>query len=267
MASYSPSQKSVNVSFNEYEQEFNPSKFINFYKVPDMSKISIIVQHRLQCFHEAFKAVSCGVKVLDYGAGPVVLSTISASTKASEIVLGDFVSKNLLLVRKWLQEDPDAFDWTEYFRYVVETLECNHADEVAKREQQVRSVVKALVYCDINQDPPIEKGFDSLYDVVMCSLVVEGASKNRTEYRRNLARLGNLVKPGGKIFYYGVENKVGYYTIGDRNFPNIHIDHEFSLSAFEDAGFCDLTIKHAPICDPNHLFWFVQGTRNRNVDC
>ena len=43
------------------------------------------LQHTFRCYHEAFQNLPSDVKVLDYGAGPVVISTISAATKASQI--------------------------------------------------------------------------------------------------------------------------------------------------------------------------------------
>ena len=201
------------------------------------------------------------MKVLDYGAGPVIASTISAATKASEIILADYIEDNCFSLRQWLNCDSQAFDWSPYFSYVVETLEEKNDLDGKVRQQQVRGLVKAVVHCDITQDPPIEECHNQLYDVVMCSLVIEGASSTEDDYCSNIKRLGTLVKLGGKIFYYGVENKVGYYTIGDRNFPNVHIDHHFSLRAFENAGF-NVSIKHAPVWDSNHQFFYIDGTKN-----
>ena len=79
-----------------------------------------------------------------------------------------------------------------------------------------KKLSRAVVHCDITNDPPIERGYEQPYDVVMCTLVMEGASTNCDEYCAHIAQLGKVVKPGGKVFYHGVENKVGYYTIGKK---------------------------------------------------
>ena len=50
--------------------------------------------------------------------------------------------------------------------------------------------MKGIVHCDITQDPPIEPGYEGSYDIVVCSLVMEGASDTDEEYYANIARLG-----------------------------------------------------------------------------
>ena len=64
---------------------------------------------------------------------------------------------------------------------------------------------------------------------------------------------------------YGIENKIGYYMIGDYKFPNVHVTAEFALSTLKDAGFSDLILdKYSPSDDPNRVYRFIKGTRNRN---
>ena len=235
---------------------------MRYYKASNSAEIPTFAKFKLQCLHDSFLRLRDGVEVLEYGAGPVVLSAISASTKASEIVLADYCDKNLISLHQWLCRDSEAFDWTPYFSYVVQTLEGNDDKVVHERQNQVRKLVKAVIRCDITQDVPIEQDYYKEYDVVVCSLVLEGASSTHDEYCSNVAKLGKLVKPGGNILYYGIENKNGFYTVGDSNFPNLHVSPAFCLSAFENAGFNSLSVRHAPVCDPNHLFWYIQGTRN-----
>ena len=255
------SASAVNVPREDYKEEFDPSCYLKFFEANRSSDIPPYQQFKLRCFYEAFLAVPEGVSVLDYGAGPTIAFSISAATKASHIVFSDYTEPNRSFLRQWLSGDCKTFDWSPYFSYVVQELEGKGEKEARERQELVRKLSRAVVHCDITNDPPIERGYEQPYDVVMCTLVMEGASTNCDEYCANIAQLGKLVKPGGKVFYNGVENKVGYYTIGNKNFPNIHVDHEFSLSAFERAGFKNLTMTHAPIFDPNHLFWFIQGTK------
>ena len=59
--------------------------------------------HTLRCYHEAFKELPNGLTVLDYGAGPSILPTISASTKANEIVLSDYADQNCKALQQWLE--------------------------------------------------------------------------------------------------------------------------------------------------------------------
>ena len=91
---------------------------------------------------------------------------------------------------------PCALDWSAYIKYVVRVLEKKPDSEVKRRVEEVRELVKGIVHCDITQDPPIEPGYEGSYDVVVCSLVMEGTDE---EYYANIARFGRLVKPGGKV--------------------------------------------------------------------
>ena len=240
---------------------FDPNAYLESYF--SSAGTSVFAQHTLRCYHEAFKSLPNGLKILDYGSGPVMLATISAATKASEIVLSDYTESNRKALRQWLDADPAAFDWSPHFGYVLRELEGKGEKEIAERQEQVRRLVKAVVHCDVTQEPPIERGYDQLYDVVISSLVMESAARNHEEYVANISRLATLVKPGGVILYYGVENKQGYYSVGDSKFSNVHAIAEFATSAFRDAGFCNLTVeKFSPSSEPNKVFRFIKGTRN-----
>ena len=255
------------VSRSDYEEEFDTSAFLRLYEWNTNTSPAGVrrVQHVLRCYHDALQSLpsSSDLKVLDYGSGPVILPTISAATKASEIVLSDYTNQNRSALQQWLDGDSAAFDWAPHFTFVVRDLEGKGEQEVAERQDLVRKLVKAVVHCDITQDPPIERGYDQMYDVVISSLVLEDASQNLDEYASNASKLSKLVKPGGLILIYGVENKLCYYKVGNRKFPDVYITPEFAVQAFKDAGFYNISLdKLLPSDFPNKYFWFMKCTRN-----
>ena len=63
------------------------------------------------------------LKVLDYGTGPVICYVISAAGRQSEIILSDPAHANREALKKWLLNEPSAFDWTLHFNHVVQKLE------------------------------------------------------------------------------------------------------------------------------------------------
>ena len=225
------------------------------------------MEHALKFYHEAFLGIPNGVKVLDYGAGPVMMSTISAATKASDIVLAEYVESNRDALRKWLCADQEAFDWSPQFSFVVKTLEGNDEVHIIEREKKVRQIVKAVVSCDITKDPPIDRLYNWKYDVVISSLVMEAASSNLEEYQLHISRLGKLVKPGGTILYYGVENRVGFYTLANNEkYPNVLATAEQAMSAFESAGFTELSLQtFHPSHDPYRVFRSIKGTKDKEL--
>ena len=61
------------------------------------------------------------------------------------------------------------FDWSPYFSRVVQGVEGKSEKEAVERQELVRRAVKAVVHCDITQNPPIEKGYDQEYDELTMS--------------------------------------------------------------------------------------------------
>ena len=202
--------------------------------------------------------------MLDYSSGSAMVATISAATKASEIILSEYSSDCRKVLREWLDRDPAAFDWTPHFTYVVQELEGGGESEVKERQEIVRTLVNAVVHCDITKVPPIESDYDQQYDVVICGLVFESVSYTHEEYTANISRVGKLVKPGGSMLIYGIENKLGFYTVGDQRLHNLQVTHDFAMSALKAAGFCDISLDtYSPPDDPHRCYRFLKGTRKQ----
>ena len=197
----------------------------------------------LRCYHEVFQSLPSGLTVLDYGTGPAITTTISASTKASEIVLSDYAEDSLVSLRQWLDKHPDAFDWSPFFRLVVKDMEGKGEKEVEERQELVRSLVKAVVHCDLTQDPPIERGYDREYDVVISALCLEAATETSAEYKSGVKKLAKLVKPGGLLLLLGgeVQSGLGAYGVGDAKFKGFSVAPALAVEAMTEAGMSDVT--------------------------
>ena len=116
-----------------------------------------------------------------------------------------------------------------------------------------------MVHCDVTKDPPIEQGYDTLYDVVICSLVLEGARVHQRSTNPIFICLSSLVKPGGSLLLYGVENQVGYYTIGTKNYPNAYVTNEYAVDVFKNCGFRNVVISTLDVED--RVFRFIKGIK------
>ena len=121
--------------------DFEPTAFLERYYTTRGNSYNVgRMQHTLRCYHETFQTLPNGLKVLDYGSGPVLFAAISAATKASEIVLAEYADKNCEALRQWLNEDSAAFDWSPHFKFVVQELEGKGEAEVKERQEQVCSM-------------------------------------------------------------------------------------------------------------------------------
>jgi hypothetical protein len=58
-------------------------------------------------------------RVLDLGIGASVLSLLPVNKGAREIVVTGFLETERVEMRKWLQKDPDAFEWDYWLGHGV----------------------------------------------------------------------------------------------------------------------------------------------------
>ena len=75
--------------------------------------------HSLKHIHEFCKSCwspSAGLKVLEFGAGPVIAYVIRASLYTSEIVLSEYMETNRKVLQIWLDCDPNAPNWSPFFK-------------------------------------------------------------------------------------------------------------------------------------------------------
>ena len=131
---------------------------------------------------------------------------------------------------------------------MVKTREGGTDQEVADREERVRSLVKQ-VQCDITVDPPIESGYEGPYDIVVCFLVLEVSCASIEEYRERMVRLSSLVKPGGTLLLLStvreaIAGTIATYQVGSETFSDLGLSVNIITEALENARFEITTISN-----------------------
>ena len=234
---------------NEEKQPFDTESYLKtrFYDVNVRDRI----QFQLENYQEAFQRLPRSLKVLDYGTGPALLSVISAARYASEVVLSDHADSNCEALKKWLRRDPSAFNWSPYFDHVVQKLEGQGEKEAREREERLREIVKDVAYCDIKEDPPIRTTCQGPYDVVTDPGCLVSACLTMEEYRKGVAKLAAMLKPGGTLISLACERKMntetGICTIGSKQLPLLNITMEYIVGVFEQQGLSDITVKKCSV--------------------
>ena len=224
----------------DYHDKFNPQDYLReFYKVTD----HLFGLKDLHEFYQSYPSTA-KLKILDIGSGPIIANTISAAPYAAEIVLSEYTEANRSALLQWLNNDPNAFDWTHVFKHVVVDLEGNTEEEIPIRAELVRKVIKAVVPCDVNRDPPIPPQYDNQYDIVTDIFCLVSACATTEDYTAALVRLHALLKSGGKIVLYTpeVENTLTpvSYPVGPYKFFDLPLMKDFILKSLEQAGFCEI---------------------------
>ncbi|KXJ12722.1 Nicotinamide N-methyltransferase [Exaiptasia diaphana] len=195
-------------------------------------------------------------RVLDYGAGPLISRYITASKYVHTIIAAEYLEANRKAIKDWIAQDPDAFNWRPTFEYVVQSLEGMPAEEVDKRETEVRKKIKAVFPCDSKAAVRLQIPSDSLaeygppYDVVMTCLTLETVVESEEEYKDHVAFLASLVRPKGYLVMLGaLENT--YYTIGAYKFKCFPVKKDMVIRSVKEAGFKDIVFDMAPVV-PDH---------------
>ena len=272
-------QKACAAEKNDFLRRFSPIKYLNQnYKTPETPEnkphdFAVVKIHevfsKLFPQKQAASRQSDKIRVLDYGCGPSICQAISAAgiPNVSEIVLAEYMARNREAIQLWLDKDPSGFDWSPYFRHVVQTLECKTKQQVAEREDRMRSLMK-VVSCDFTLDPPIEKGYEGPYDIVICSLCLENSCDTIEEYRARIARFSSLVKPGGSLLLNSPDGQ-GFYNVGPERFYNLSVSYDVVASALNDACLNVLSMDRLHLNqDPKYgdcvafMFFYAEKAKN-----
>ena len=181
-------------------------------------------------------------------------NVISVAGFNAETVVADYTDKCREAIQRWLDRDPAAWDWSPFFKFIVQTLEGKEESEALKREESLRNAIKAVVPCNITEDPLIARGFEGPYDVVMVMLCFESTCKTRAEYKAAVRRMVPLIKVGGYFLLYStIRNKdgLGYYHVGATRFVDLCLPLQFVLSTLEESGL--KVIKHTLLAEKDSI--------------
>ena len=150
----------------DYCDKFNPQDYLQKnYSVANLGPLHLLKLNALHQFYQSYSPTA-KLRILDLGSGPSIANTISAAPYAAEIVLSEYTEANRSALLQWLNNDPNAFDWTHVFKHVVVDLEGKTEEEVPIRAEMLRKVIKAVVPCDVNKNPPIPMQYVDQYDIV-----------------------------------------------------------------------------------------------------
>ena len=237
-------------SYSGYDNTFDPLHYVKHVIVQPEEDYRALRNFLLKCLSKYFTTNLSSVpknslKILDYGCGPNLTNVISAIPKAAKITLAEYAEVNREFILKWLSKDPLAFDWSPYFKYVVQTLEGRSEEEAIRRQEELRSKVEAVVSCDLTKDQFIAEGYDKQYDIIMSLLCLENCGDSLKDYEQSVRRIASIITTGGHLLLYSTRREMsneGYYIVGGKKFNNIPLKKDFVISTLKESNFGDIVI-------------------------
>ena len=201
-------------------------------------------QFCLEFLVESLKRIKPVPIALDFGSGPIISHLLPLVTKAEEVHASDYVEGNRLELKKWLNNQDDAYNWQQF---TAEVLRLEGHDNVTEanihnRESEVRNRVTTVFSGDVRQSAPLGIERQNFYPLVTAHYCAEGISLNKTEWLTYMQNIMSMVKPGGTLITSACGSGT-FYRVGDACFPSTELNPQDILSCFWDNGFVDLDIR------------------------
>jgi hypothetical protein len=182
---------------------------------------------------ECFAALPPNLRVLDFGGGPCLYTSLVASRTALYITHAEYLAANRREVEAWRHAAAGAFDWRDTIRTVLR-LEgaATDADAVATREMLTRAALTSIIGCDLRATHPLLAKYPP-FDVLATHLCLEAVASDLAEWRAMLARVVALLKPNGTLIMTAVRGG-NAYTVGENIFPVLKL-HDDDIHAAAGA--------------------------------
>jgi hypothetical protein len=217
---------------DQYESSFDPTAYLRqYYSLPKLAADDETLFRNLCGWLRRTGRIYRNA--LDIGCGPTIHNSFALAPFAERIDLADYLDANLNEIRKWLECRPDAHDWDNLFRGVLECEETG-ANELENRKRLYRSRVANLLHCDLRSADPI--GRSDGYELVTSFFCPECVASSKDEWRAMMTEILRLVRPGGAVFFAAIRDAAHYEVLGKR-FESTRIVESDYVDMLRTAGF------------------------------
>ncbi|KAM7314053.1 nicotinamide N-methyltransferase-like [Ixodes scapularis] len=178
-----------------------------------------------------------GETLLELGSGPVVLSSLTTSSRFKHIVLSDLVEGNRLEINKWINEEEDAIDWSLPAEQIAGFEGYSDIKKGALEVlERTRTAIRKVIPCDVLEPGVLPMEHREIFDVVYSSGCLDAAAADHDSFRRVICNVAPLVKPGGLLVIIGAGG-VKSYPVGTFDFPHSNLTENVLKESVTDAGF------------------------------
>jgi len=203
-------------------------------------------QALLKFFHQTYQKIGGKKRILEIGGGPTIYQLISASAKGNTIVFSDYLDRNLREVKKWLNNNPGAYNWDKYFDYVL-GLEGKRKSHKNRQDlkNRVRKSVQELIIGDIRKDNPLSPRAYPPFDVASVTSVPEAITNQEKEFTQYMENITSLLKSGGWLVQFVCKN-MRQWKVGNVYFVGFPVDETYMETCLRKLGFEQIGISTIP---------------------
>ncbi|XP_063799565.1 nicotinamide N-methyltransferase-like [Pseudophryne corroboree] len=220
-----------------YEEQFDPRLYLEtYFHLGSGSLADNFLKFALENLHETFKSgAATGSTLIDIGTAPSIYQLLSACDHFNEITVTWHTKRELEELQKWLNNEPDAFDWSSIVKHVCE-LEGNRAS-LKEKEEKLKQKIKQCLKCDVSKRNPLAPLEAPKVDCLTATVCLEAACKSYEGYGTALRNLSNLLKPKGHLLMAG-DLGCNYYEVGANKVFSLPVSEVFLKKAFSENGYC-----------------------------
>ncbi|KAM3921142.1 nicotinamide N-methyltransferase-like [Leptodactylus fuscus] len=221
---------------SEYEEKFDPRLYLeSYFHLGSGSLADDFLRFVLENLNKTFKSGAVkGSTLIDIGTAPSIYQLLSACENFDEIIVTSHTKRELKELQKWLNNEPDAFDWSSIVKHVCE-LEGNRVGQKEK-EEKLRGKIKQALMCDVGKSNPLAPQEVPKADCLVTTVCLEAACKSYESYGKALKNLCNLLKPKGHLLMAG-DLGCNYYEVGSEKVFSLPVNEKFLKNAISDSGF------------------------------
>lgn len=177
---------------------------------------------------------------LEIGCGPTLHHAILVTPYVSSIFLADYLEGNRTAVRHWLEQSPEATDWSQYTRFILESEPSESgSDQILAREASTRLKVTDVISCNL-MSPTVVETSDT-YDLVGCFYCLEEVAGSAESFASMIQRVAAVVRPGGRLMIASLRSTSFYHVQGDDGkeveFPCLSVTETLVVESLVNAGF------------------------------
>ncbi|KAM9299115.1 indolethylamine N-methyltransferase-like [Gastrophryne carolinensis] len=218
-----------------YQSSFDPKAYLASFCSLGSGRDQILNFRLRKCFETFGPGGIKGDVLIDIGSGPSIYQLLSACESFPYIIASDFTDQNRKEFEKWLNGDPEAYDWSKLLKTVCE-LEGKSRDKWEEKQSKMRSRIQKVLKCDVTKSNPLDPADVPLADCLITALCLETACQNLEAYYSAIKNITSLLKQGGHLVVIGVLGD-SFYKVGQKRFFCLPLDEDIVRRTVTQAGY------------------------------